>query len=99
MKNCWVVEYKLKGEKEWEAEKWFPITEAVSINGQLLTGMVMTASGERRSADVRYQNRVWGEKIKYRYRGPCRMKDDFDKSKEHNWIFREQNGQAKTVDD
>ena len=30
MKNCWVVEYKLKGEKEWEAEKWFPI-EAVSI--------------------------------------------------------------------
>ena len=93
-KNCWVVEYKLKGEKEWEAEKWFPITEAVSINGQTVSGVhtddVHFCVNEGRAAVyVRHQNKVWGEKIKYRYRADyAEWLDDFDKSKEYNWIFR-----------
>ena len=64
MKNCWVVEYKLKGEKEWEAEKWFPITEAVSINGQAVAGIGdddrFCVNEGRAAVYVRHQNRSLG---------------------------------------
>ena len=43
----------------------------------------------RAAVYVRHQNRVWGDKIKYRYRADyAEWLDDFDKSKEYNWIFR-----------
>ena len=93
MKNCWVVEYKLKGEKEWEFEKWFPITEAVSINGQAVDWYGdddrFCVNEGRAGRYVRHQNRVWGDKIKHRYRADhAEWLDDFDKTKEYNWIFR-----------
>jgi len=93
MKNCWVVEYKLKGEKEWQAEKWFPITEAVSINGQDAVAGIgddrFCVNEGRAAVYIRHQNRVWGDKIKYRYRADyAEWLDNFDKSKEYNWIFR-----------
>ena len=93
MKNCWVVEYKLKGEKEWEAEKWFPITKpyqsTVRSAGVHTDDVHFCVNEGRAAVYVSYQNRVWGDKIKYRYRADyAEWLDDFDKSKEYNWIFR-----------
>jgi len=98
-KNCWVVEYKLKGEKEWEAEKWFPLTEAVSLNGQTVSGICdddrFCVNEGRAAVYVSYQNKVWGDKIKYRYRADYAEwleKPTFingkPETKEYNWIFR-----------